>query len=387
MSPFARKTTLLIAATATVAALAAAGRAGAATVWAVGDGAVPGPVDERVGDLIARGDPDHFLYLGDVYETGTAVEFATHYDSAFGRFKDFTSPTPGNHEWDNRAVGYDPYWGPRVRQPDGGHYYSLDIAGWHVVSLNSEEAIGEGSRQLDWLRADLAARTGTCTVAFVHAPRYNAGNHPDATELEPAWRALEGHAATVLSGHDHNYQRFLPNRGITQFVVGTGGRARAGTDERDPRLARALDGDFGALRMNVVPGRIDWAFVSLGRGTLDSGRLRCNGAAAVTIRTPRSGRSYSRQLSRLAGALNGEGGPVRVTLVRRTRRGCRALTSVRFRRSSCSTRRSVTAQDSGGLWSYRLPRGARLRPGVHVLTARRSVAGGEVTDRARFRIR
>jgi hypothetical protein len=38
-----------------------------AVVWAAGDAATPGPRAAAVADLVRRGRPDRFLYLGDVY--------------------------------------------------------------------------------------------------------------------------------------------------------------------------------------------------------------------------------------------------------------------------------------------------------------------------------
>lgn len=81
-----------------------------ATVWAVGDAAQPDEGGSSVARLIARAHPDHLLYLGDVYETGIAEEFAT-YGELYGELAPMTSPTPGNHDWDAHEHGYDQYWG------------------------------------------------------------------------------------------------------------------------------------------------------------------------------------------------------------------------------------------------------------------------------------
>ncbi len=40
--------------------------------------------------LVRRGRPDRFLYLGDVYETGTAQEFRRWYHPRFGRLARIT---------------------------------------------------------------------------------------------------------------------------------------------------------------------------------------------------------------------------------------------------------------------------------------------------------
>jgi hypothetical protein len=53
---------------------------------------------------------DRLLYLGDVYESGTAAEFESNYRPLYGRFDSIAAPTIGNHEWPNVATGYVPYW-------------------------------------------------------------------------------------------------------------------------------------------------------------------------------------------------------------------------------------------------------------------------------------
>jgi len=46
-----------------------------AIVWAVGDGADGSPVARKLARRIAADQPDRFLYLGDVYPSGTAQDY------------------------------------------------------------------------------------------------------------------------------------------------------------------------------------------------------------------------------------------------------------------------------------------------------------------------
>ena len=287
------------------------------TLWAVGDGAVAGPEDDAVAARIEREGLDHLLYLGDVYETGTAEEFRTHYHSSLGRFKGITSPTPGNHEWANRDQGYGPYWGSRVRQPDGGYHYSLDLGGWHVVSLNSEDPDSVPA-QREWLRRDLARYAGTCTVAFWHKPRYNAGEHGEAEEMEPLYELLDGHSVLVLTGHDHNYQRFHPWRGITHFVVGTGGRQLYDVNNSDRRLAASNDTVFGALRLELASSSASFEFVRTDGTRLDSGSVPCRAhGPRLTVERPRANATYRRGTRpTFTGRARGVARSLRATLVR-----------------------------------------------------------------------
>ncbi len=263
-----------------LAALAAVEPAHAATrVWAVGDGGVAGPGDDRLAGRVGSWGIDRLLYLGDVYENGSAREFRERYHPGWGRFKSITRPTLGNHEWEARARGYARYWGARARGPRGAYYYSFDIGGWHFVSLNSHEDSSPGSTQVAWLRRDLARHRGNCTIAFWHRPRYSAGvyrNDDSAADVEPFWRALRGRAVAVLNGHDHNYQRFKRRRGITQFIVGAGGRMPLhDVRESDPRLAAADDSRLGALRLDLGRSRLRYEYRTVDGERVDSGRLRC----------------------------------------------------------------------------------------------------------------
>jgi hypothetical protein len=241
-------------------------------VWAVGDGADGGAAARAVAARMARLGLDRLLYLGDVYETGTLPEFARHYRPVYGRFTNVTAPTPGNHEWPNHVVGYDTYWRRRHgRTPPP--YYALRIAGWQVLSLNSQIAHGPGSPQLRWLRARVRGG-GNCRIAFWHRPRFSAGVHGDAPDMAPLWDALRHRARIVLSGHDHDMQRFRPLAGITEFVSGAGGH-RLYPVHAHPGLAFADASHFGALRLILRPGHAAWAFITAGGRTLDRGSLTC----------------------------------------------------------------------------------------------------------------
>jgi hypothetical protein len=248
-------------------------------VWVVGDGAVPGEADDRLAKMIEGHGVDQFLYLGDVYDHGTAEEFRSNYDTAFGRFKDRTYPVPGNHDWPNHAEGYDVYFAELMRRNRGRHYYAFDIGRWHFVALNTEEPVGPGSPQFKWLRRHLAKRPDNCTMVISHAPRLNAGEHGEDAEMTAVWKQLlRGKAVAVLSGHDHDYQRFEPEDGITQIIVGTGGRGLYDVREDDSRLAASDDKTFGALRMELAKGRASYDFVTIDARSLDSGTLSCDPA-------------------------------------------------------------------------------------------------------------
>lgn len=245
----------------------------AAELWAVGDGNAS-PAGRAVVRTILTGRPDRLLYLGDVYKRGTAVEFRANYVPSYGRLARRTAPTPGNHDWPRHESGYDPYWRVALGRARTAAWYAFHAGGWQILSLNSEAAHDRGSPQERWLRTRLRG-SGTCTLAFWHRPRFNAGKHGDQEDVAPLWDALRGHAAIVLNGHDHDMQRLHPIDGITEFISGAGGNKNYDVDEDDDRLAFSNDHSDGALRLRLRRGLASYAFISTSGRVQDSGRVRC----------------------------------------------------------------------------------------------------------------
>jgi hypothetical protein len=420
MTPLRRANLAVLAA---LVAFACPSSAAAFDLWAVGDGADSGSNDDAVAAFLQSRVPDRVFYLGDVYGTaaapdGSVESFNLYYDPGFGRLKSLTSPTPGNHEFPP-GTGYDQYWGSLAPQ-NGGHRYAFDAGGWHLISLNSEEPIGEGSAQLTWLRNDLAAHPGTCTIAFEHKPRFTQGLFKGQyeTTLAPMWASLSGHAVALLSGHDHNYQRFVPVDGLVQFVVGTGGHGFH-TVTPSTSLAAYLDNAYGALHLVLTPGHADYEFVTVSGTRQDAGSLGCAPPSApptpgpppepapgpvpgspppggqpgtpgttpahghdldplVLISSPRAGRSYRRGPRRLSGTAENVAAPVWITLTRQAHGQCRALGPRGFR-YSCRARPRLRAQ---GLARWLLLRGAPLPSGRYRLFA----TAGSVADSISFRV-
>jgi hypothetical protein len=230
------------------------------------------------------------LTLGDhTYPHGRAKEFTDCYGPTWGQFKDRTWPAPGNHEYYTpQAAPYFAYFGERA----GRGYYSLDIKGWHIVSLDSNLNPAEHATQIEWLRADLASHPARCTLAFWHHPLYSSGGHGSIPKMRDAWRLLQDAGAElVLSGHDHDYERFAPQdadnhldraRGMRQFVVGTGG-AYPTPFLLTVRNSEMRDsGRTGVLRLRLLDGRYEWEFLEsarltpLGLPAPDSGGDACH---------------------------------------------------------------------------------------------------------------
>src|SRR4029453_10200533 len=157
--------------------------------------------------------PGTVLALGDLaYPNGTEREFRECYDPTWGRFKDRTRPTPGNHEHNTPgAAPYYAYWGERAGAAGEG-FYSFELGAWHIIALNSNIRDGPlRSKQQEWLAEDLERHPTLCALAFFHHPRFSSGGHGSDPRQDPLFRILHSHGVdVVLGGHDHDYERFAP---------------------------------------------------------------------------------------------------------------------------------------------------------------------------------
>jgi acid phosphatase type 7 len=240
--------------------------------------------------LIATLRPDVVAPLGDVqYPAGSLADFQGSFHKTWGRFRHRLRPAVGNHEYGTPgASGYHAYFGDRAGRPREA-WYSYELGSWRVVVLDSNCGIvgcGAGSPQQRWLRADLAAHAARCTLALWHHPRFSSGLHGSDEALAPLWRTLaRGGADVALSGHDHHYERFAPQRaggridrtrGIVQFVVGTGGKSHYPI-VLPRRASRARASVFGVLALTLGRGAYRWRFVAEpGVAFADRGAARCH---------------------------------------------------------------------------------------------------------------
>lgn len=266
--------------------------------------------------------PGTVIAIGDnAYEYGSHFDYLACYDPTWGRHRRRTRPAAGNHEYITPgALGYFTYFGKRSAFPLG--YYSYNVGSWHVVVLNSTPQVyacyppevtevvrdprwpapqleneptsaalgrlcaGDVAQQA-WLIDDLATHGAyRCTVAYFHHPRFSSGNHGNHYQMQRIWDIMYAHGVdVVLSGHDHEYERFAPQNpdgvhdpafGIREIVVGTGGATLRTGNERIPNSEVLITGRYGVLALGLGADGYGWAFVATDRSVLDSGSSSCH---------------------------------------------------------------------------------------------------------------
>jgi hypothetical protein len=268
--------------------------------------------------------PGTVITIGDnAYQHGSTFDFEACYDPTWGRHKDRTRPSAGNHEYlTPGAAGYFAYFGLQSAPPLG--YYSYNHSGWHVVVLNSTPQVylcwPQESDEVDelppdfppqppppipnpaagracagdliqqaWLVADLTQHSSyQCTVVYFHHPRFSSGKHGNHYQMQRIWDILYAYGVdVVLSAHDHLYERFAPQDpdgnanstwGIRQFTVGTGGAELYGISTMKPNSEVFINTVHGVLTLGLGEGRYGWAFVAVDGSVRDFGTGQCHGA-------------------------------------------------------------------------------------------------------------
>ncbi len=169
---------------------------------------------------------DLMIHTGDIaYDNGTIAEFE---DNVFGVYGNlFRSipffPAPGNHEYNSTADAA-PFRSVFSLPGDTGEtWYSYDWGPIHFVSLDTE---ADYATQIAWLDQDLTLSTKPWTILYLHRPPYSSGEHGSDTGLRAKLAPVlkNHHVQLVLAGHDHDYERMIPQDGVAYVVTGGGGK-------------------------------------------------------------------------------------------------------------------------------------------------------------------
>ncbi|MEJ7707669.1 MAG: metallophosphoesterase [Nocardioidaceae bacterium] len=170
---------------------------------------------------------DALLLLGDlIYDDGDAALVDSAVTEPFAPILDGGAklvPVLGNHDYKSgeqeqilTALGRQDSW------------YVEQIGSVRIIVLDSNQV--EDTVQTQWLRDTLAEPEPpeTWTVAAMHHPAYSAGYHGSDRKVQETWAPLfaEYGVPLVLAGHDHDYQRSIPQEGVTYVVSGAGAKTR-----------------------------------------------------------------------------------------------------------------------------------------------------------------
>jgi 3',5'-cyclic AMP phosphodiesterase CpdA len=191
---------------------------------AMGDYGVGGSREAALGLGMQRFEVEHpanmLVTLGDNDYVGSPARFRANWQEAFGwarRSGLRIGGVLGNHDYE---LGRGAYELKTLGMP--GRYYMRTLGDVQLFFLDSNRIT---TRQTTWFEQQLSESTATWKIALFHHPPYTCGGHTGDRGVVRSWVPLfESYGVQlVLSGHDHNYQRFAPRNGVTYVVHGGGG--------------------------------------------------------------------------------------------------------------------------------------------------------------------
>jgi predicted phosphodiesterase len=208
------------------AALSWTGSAAALTrVLAVGDFGVGGTTERDMGSAIQKFESAHpsdaLVTLGDNDYTQSPRAFHRNWTASFGWLGTAgvsVAGTLGNHDMlvNRGRYEFDELNMPHTR-------YTRTVGNIEFFLLNSNSV---NPTQTAWLEGRLAASTARWKIAVFHHPAWTCGGHRGSSAVVAHWVPLfeQYGVDLVVSGHDHNYQRFAATNGVRYLVHGGGGQ-------------------------------------------------------------------------------------------------------------------------------------------------------------------
>jgi len=174
----------------------------------------------------------------------------------------------GNHD-SSRQRSYKPF------NMNGADYYAFRKNNVHFLMLDSDDM---DRKQIAWVESELQNRNeGDWTICCVHRPLYSAAASHGADSrlrkvLEPLFEKYG--VNVVLSGHNHVYERLVPQRGIHYFVEGASGKLRVANLTRSKILAKGFDRDCSFIMMEIAGDELYFRTVSRRALTVDAGVIQ-----------------------------------------------------------------------------------------------------------------
>lgn len=218
------------------------------------------------------------LMLGDnIYDSHTARDYETKFEEPYRPFLDagvqFYAAL-GNHD-DAAETHYARF------NMGGERYYTFRKSERRLEAL-----VGAAARffvldsrsldpeQLEWFRQQLAASGSDWKIAYFHHPLYTSGRYQRAARtlrltLEPI--LIGGDVDVVLSGHEHFYERLIPQHGIFYFISGAAGSLRPGDIQRSELTARGYDRDYHFMMMEISGRELFFQAIDRAGRTIDAG--------------------------------------------------------------------------------------------------------------------
>ena len=106
-------------------------------------------------------------------------------------------------------------------------------------------------------------------VAVFHHPPYSYGGHDSNHNVRNLWNPLleQFNVELVFNGHNHFYQRILPENGITYVITGGGGAPLYNPEEHENVVINVKQHHF--VRVEYYLGNLTCTAININGETID----------------------------------------------------------------------------------------------------------------------
>lgn len=213
---------------------------------------------------------DFVLMLGDnIYGGHRPEDFRKKFESPYHNLLDAGVKfyaTLGNHDDPNERL-YKPF------NMGGQRYYTFKKGEVEFFVLDSTYM---DPNQLNWLEQNLQKSTARWRIAYFHHPLYSNGraHGPDLdlrNRLTPLFRKYG--VNVVFSGHEHSYERLIPEQSIHYFILGNSGKLKTHDFRSSEGLEKGFDTDRAFMLVEISGDNMYFQTISRTGQTIDSGSI------------------------------------------------------------------------------------------------------------------
>jgi len=214
---------------------------------------------------------DFVLMMGDnIYGSKTPQDFKRKFEDPYQTLRadgvKFYACL-GNHDHTAERL-YKPF------NMGGQRYYTFKNGNVQFFALDSNYM---DPPQVEWLDRQLSDSGATWKICFFHHPLYSHGKFHGSdvdlrARLEPMF--VKHGVDVVLNGHEHVYERVVPQQGINYFVLGNSGELRPHNLNPSPDTAKGFDTDRTFGLFEIAGNDFNFQIVSRTGATVDSGSFQ-----------------------------------------------------------------------------------------------------------------
>jgi hypothetical protein len=228
-----------------------------------------------------RFDFSFVLMLGDnMYAAGTPEDYAARFERPYKTLLDagvLFYAANGNHD-PVSILTYAPY------NMNGNRYYwfkktegPLGPIAQRTVRFFAVDTVRLDITQMTWLRQYLGESDSDWEIVFYHHPLYTSGRYQIPSVrlrriLEPV--LVQYGADVALAGHEHFYERIVPQQGIVHFISGAGGALRLNDIRPNSLEMKGFDTDTHFMLMEISGDELWFQAISRQGQTIDSGHFK-----------------------------------------------------------------------------------------------------------------